>query len=422
MEPLLLACMLGLLLCSAFFSATEAALFSLTRLQIHQLRERRDRASRRLLKLLERPERTLAVLLVGNNLTSIALSAFATAGFLMLLQDRGRALAWATLTVTAAVLIFGEITPKTLAMGAPAAVARLHAGGFGLAEKLLGPLRTLLYGLAGWLLRALKLPREAPGPGGLLTQAELRALLRETDEEGGAITSSEARLVQNILEFPGRTAEEVMTPRIDLVDLAVDAPEEAIVAEMRASRHSRYPVHTGDTDNVVGFVQAKEYLLDPGRGLRACLRPAAFFPKTARVDRIFQEMQRTRTGLAMIVNEHGEVVGLVTREDVVEEIVGDIYDEFDLEATPIRRKGEGLFVVPGRIALAELNGHLDLSLPEESAVTLSGFLCGIHGRIPRPGMVIAWEGFRFHILEVARHRVQSALLELPDRAGDGEEA
>lgn len=418
---MLLLGLIALLACSAFFSGFEAALFSLSRLQIHQLRERRDRASRRVLALLERPNRTLAAILVGNNLVNIALSAVATAACLRMIADRSRALEVATLGAGAAVLLLGEITPKALAVGFSVPLARFGAAAFRPAERLLHPLTVTIHGLAGRLLRGLGLPAETPTGGALLSHAELRSVLREADAEGRAITPSEGRLVQNILEFPVRTAEEIMTPRIDLVDLAVDAPREALVAAMRDSRHSRYPVYAGDPDRVIGFVQAKEYLLDPTRDLRSLLRPVAFFPESAAADRIFHEMRRSRTALVLVVNEYGEIVGLITREDLIEEIVGDIYDEFDQEETPIRRKGEGLYIVPGRIALADLNELLGGVLPEETAVTLNGFLCDVHGRIPRPGTVVAWQSLRFHVLEVARHRVHRVLLELPEHAaGEGD--
>jgi putative hemolysin len=407
--------MAGLLALSAYFSALEAALFSLTRLQTHQLAERHDRASRRVLALLQKPERTLAALLVGNNLANIALSSIATAAALFWIADRARAVKLATLGVMVAVLLFGEITPKTLAVRFAPATARAVAGSFRGIALLLGPLTIAFQRLAGLVLRLLGAARETPRPSALLTHAELRALLEATDERGNAITPGEARLVQNILAFPQRTAEEIMTPRVDIVDLARDAPVEEIVRVMRGTRHSRYPVYAQTPDEIVGFVQAKAFLLDPGAGLAGRLRPVAFFPASAPVDRIFYEFQRSRTGLVIVVNEYGEVVGLISREDVVEEILGDIYDEFDLEESPVRKKGEGLYIVPGRIALPELEAMLPVHLPSDTALTLNGFLCEVYGRIPRPGTVVEWEGLRFHVLEVARHRVHRVLLELPER-------
>jgi putative hemolysin len=414
----LILVMIGLLALSAYFSALEAALFSLTRLQTHQLAERHDRASRRVLALLQKPERTLAALLVGNNLANIALSSIATAAALAWIADRGRAVELATLGVMVAVLLFGEITPKTLAVRFAPSTARAVSGSFQGIALILGPLTTAFQRLAGLVLRLLGAARETPRSSALLTHAELRALLEATDERGNAITPGEARLVQNILAFPQRTAEEIMTPRVDIVDLSRDAPAEEIVRVMRDTRHSRYPVYAQTPDEVIGLVQAKTFLLDPDGGLAERLRPVAFFPASARVDRIFHEFQRSRTGLVIVVNEYGEVVGLISREDVVEEILGDIYDEFDLEEPPVRKKGEGLYIVPGRIGLPELEALLPVTLPSDTAVTLNGFLCEVSGRIPRPGTIVEWDGLRFHVLEVVRHRVHRVLLELPARPGE----
>lgn len=421
--PVAIALMLSilvLLLLAAYSSAAEAALFSLPRVQLHAMVERRDRAARRVLRLLRDPERVLSTLLVTNNLVNIGLSSLVTAFCLLVMADEQRAVEIAFVSATLAVLFIGEITPKTLAVNFPAGTARFVSGGVLVLHALLRPFTAALRQLAAVFLRLLGAAGAAPAKGPRLSHAELRAVLEDVEPEGAAITPSESRLVQNILEFPRRTAEEVMTPRVDIVDLEVDTPPAEAVRRMRETRHSRYPVYAGEPDRVLGFVPAKEFLLHPQRGLRELLRPVLYVPEVAPVDRIFHEIQRSRTAMAIVVDEYGEVAGMITREDVIEEIVGDIYDEFDLEEAPIRRKGEGLFILPGRLALQDLNEGLGLDLPDAAAVTLNGFLCDIHGRIPRPGTVVTWRDLRFHVLEVARHQVRRVLLELPEPDGPGE--
>jgi CBS domain containing-hemolysin-like protein len=414
----LLAVMLGLLVFSGLFSGSEAALFSLSKLQIHRMRERHDRASRRILALLKDPDQTLSTLLVGNNLVNIGLSSVTTAFFLTLLADRSRAVEVSALTVTLVVLLFGEITPKTLAVNYALGTSRLLSGGLPACRNLLNPPTRLVHGLAKLMLRAAGREAETTAPGGLISRSELHALLEDVDDEVSIMTRHERGMVQNILDFSRRTAEQIMTPRVDIDDLDLSQPSSEIVRFMRESRHSRYPVFEDDPDNIVGFVQSKEYLINPDREVRELLRPVVFFPSSAPVDGIFAAIQRSRTGMVIVVNEYGETVGLITREDVVEEIVGDIYDEFDLEEAPIRKRGEGLYIVHGRSDLSDLNEELALELPDESAVTLNGFLCEVHGRIPRPGTVVAWKELRFHILEVARHQVRKVLVEIPqDREG-----
>jgi len=415
--------MVGLLVCSAFFSGTEAALFSLTRLQIHRLGERRDRASRRIRRMLDDPAQTLTTLLVGNNLVNIALSSMATYFFLALLQGRrrGEAVEIATLVVTLAVLLVGEITPKTLAVNHNLRMARLTSGALVLIGRILEPVTRAMHALSVQVLKLMRIdPRDRLQPGRLISRAELHALLEDVDEKSSVITRHESRIAQNILGFSKRSAEQIMTPRVDVIDLDLDSPVDGAVELMRETRHSRYPAYRDDPDEVLGFVHAKEFLLNPERDIGEMVRPIVYLPEAAPVAGVFSEMQRAQTAMVIVVNEYGEMVGIITREDVIEEIVGDIYDEYDLEEAPVRRKGENRYIVSGRMDLADLNEELELTLPDESSVTLNGFLCEVHGRIPRVGEIVVWESWRFHILEVARHQVQKVLLELPSPGEGGE--
>ncbi|MBD3235604.1 MAG: DUF21 domain-containing protein [Candidatus Eisenbacteria bacterium] len=407
--------LLFLLLSSAYFSGTEAALFSLSRLQLRHMEQRRDRRSRRILKLLHDPDATLSALLVGNNLVNIALSSIATAFVLTLIPDADRAVQVTFVLTTLMVLFFGEITPKTLAVNYAAGVSRVVAGSLLVIQRCLRPLTIAFHGISGRVLRLLGTPRAPADEAELVSRAELHSVFEDVDEDPAVITPSESRLVQNILDFSERTAEEIMTPRVDIDDLALGTPAAEIIEFMRASRHSRYPVYRNEPDEIIGFVQAKEFLGNPEAGIEPLLRPVAFFPENAPVDQIFYTIQRSRLAMAIVVNEYGEVVGLITREDLIEEIVGDIYDEFDLEEAPLRKKDDRRYIVHGRYSLHELNEALSLDLPDESAVTLNGFLCDVYGRIPRPGAVVPWRNLRFHVLEVARHQVRKVLLELPEQ-------
>jgi putative hemolysin len=413
--------MLGLLLLSAFFSGSEAALFSLTRLQRRTLRERRDRSSQRIRDLLRESNRTLAALLVGNNLVNIALSSIATVFFIQAFGEagRGRAVRYSTAVVTLSILLFGETMPKVLAVGASLRVARVIAAALGVAIRLLAPITRLFHGSAKAVLRLLRIEEGGPAPAALISRSELHTVLEAVDDDASVITRNESRMVQNILDFSRRKAGQIMTPRVDIDDLDVAASREEIMAVMRESRHSRYPVYRGDPDHIVGFVKGKDYLLNPDRELGDLIRPVLFFPEAATVDRIFGALQDARAAMVIVVNEYGETAGLITREDLIEEIVGDIYDEFDLEDEPIRERGEGKYILPGRAQLVDLNEELELGLPAESAVTLNGFLCEVHGRIPRPGTVVAWRALRFHVLDVARHQVRKVLLEITAREEGG---
>lgn len=422
MTATLILVMLGLLLLSAFFSGSETALFSLTRLQRRTLRERRDRSSQRIRDLLRESTRTLAGIVVGNNLVNIALSAIATIFFIQLFgeDDRGRAVRYSTVVVTLAVLLFGDTMPKVLAVGASLRVARVVAAAMDVAIRMLDPLTRIFHGLAQALLRLLRVDPGGSAPAALISRSELHSVLEAVDDDVAVITPTESRMVQNILGFSRRKAGQIMTPRVDIDDLDAGASRAEAVALMRESRHSRYPVYRGDPDHIIGFVKAKDFLLGPERDLSDVMLPVLFFPAAAPLDRVFAEMQAERAPMVIVVNEYGETSGLITREDLVEEIVGDIYDEFDLEEAPIRERGEGKYIVPGRAQLIDLNAQLDLGLPDDAAVTLNGLLCDLHGRIPRPGTVITWQRLRFHVLDVARHQVRRVLLEVTEPGGEDE--
>jgi magnesium and cobalt exporter, CNNM family len=441
--PLLLV-IIGLLFLSGYFSGSEAALFSINRLQIHKLKTRRDRASRNILFLLQDTGRTLTNLLVGNNLVNIALSSIATVFITDLLFSRvspqqlaamtpaeladfgeairRNAIEISALTVTVAVLIFGETTPKTIAVNFALGTSRLVAGGIVFFSQALRPLIWAMHSLSMLVLKALGMQEAGPTSKKLISRSELRALLEDVDDEPTVMTRHEKKLVQNILNFSRRTAEQIMTPRVDIDDIDIGDDPSIWVDEIRTARHSRIPVYEDDPDNIIGFLPAKDFLLNPERELRELreiIRPAVFFPESATVNDIFAEIQRVRTALVIVVNEYGETAGLITREDVIEEIVGDIYDEFDMEDVPIRRKSDHRYLVHGRTDLADLGEELDIDFSNESSITLNGFLCEVYGHIPRPGTVVVWNDLRFHVLEVARHQVRKVLLELTDPSGSG---
>ncbi len=419
----LLVVIIGLIILSAFFSCSEAALFSLSHLQLHKLKKRRDRTSRSIQLLRQNSEQTLSSLLVGNNLVNIALSSIATIFFIDLLEpeQKKEAVELSALVVTVLVLIFGETTPKTFAVNFSVGASRLFAGGVLFGNRILAPLIWAIHGLAMLILRSIGFEEETSTQKRLISRSELRALLEDVDEDSSVITRNESRMVQNILDFSRRTAEQIMTPRVDVEDIDINADLSSWAELMRESRHSRLLVFEDDPDNVIGFIPAKEYLLNTEREIREVreiIRPVVFFPENATVDALFSEIQRARTAMVVVVNEYGETAGLITREDMIEEIVGDIYDEFDMEDVPIRKKSDGLYLVHGRTDLSDLTEELNIDFSDESSITLNGFLCEVYGHIPRPGTIVNWRDLRFHVLEVARHQVRKVLIELPDRKED----
>lgn len=411
-----------LLLASAFFSGTEAAFFSLNRVQLRRLEQEAGARSRAVVRVLSRPGDFLTTVLVGNNLVNVAISVLATTLALRQFGERGVEIAVAVTTLV--VVIFGDITPKTLAVNFPERFSRAAVNIYRVIRVLLAPLVAAVSFLSDLCLRALGLEPLLTNPSRLLSRGELGTILEGADEEG-VMTARESHLVQNILDFTATTAEEIMTPRIDVVAVPENLERARLEERVIAAKHSRVPVYRRTIDEVIGYLPVRDFLLYPERRLSELIRPVAVFPEQARAAKVFYEIQRARTPMVIVVNEYGETVGLLTREDLVEEVVGDIYDEFEPGQEPIRRLSRGRYLTSGQVNLEELNDALDLDLPLEDAVTLSGFLTGLYGGIPRRGERIRWPGVEFRVAEASANRIERVILRLeregPAPAAESEE-
>lgn len=399
----------GLLLLSAFFSGSEAALFSLDRVQLRRLERDGRASSRRVLRFLTRPDDLLILILTGNTLVNVGLSVIGTSLCIRLFGERGVEVA--ILIVTVSVLLVGEVTPKTVAVNFPEQVARLIAWPLRATRWLLYPFILIVTAVSNLCLRLLRLDRALLRPPPFLSRGELNVLLAGAE---GIMTAHESRLVQNILEFSSTRAAEVMTPRVDMLA----APESLDRSELQElvveAKHSRIPIYRRTIDEIIGWLPTRDFLLHPEKRPSELLRPVAIYPDTALVSRIFYETQKNRQSLAIVVNEYGETVGLLTREDLLEELVGEIYDEYESREEALRALGPGVYSAAGQINLEELNQALKLDLPIEDAYTLNGFLTALFGGIPRRGETIAFEGVQFTISEVLRHRIQRCLIRLPE--------
>jgi len=408
----LLVILVVLLVFSGSFSATETALFCLDRVERRRLGQEKTRRAQLIVKLLRRPRALLSTLLFGNTLANVATSAVAAMLFLHLTPEHG--LATAVVVDSLLVLFIGEIIPKTIAVGqarplAVTAIIPLHVF-----SKLSRPVVSIFDKMAASILHALKVPEEA---GGALSPAELEVLFDEADRED-TITSLERHLARNIMRFSETTAEEIMTPRVDVSAAHLDAPREKLEQIMVDARHSRIPLCEGSLDHIVGFVSTKEFFLNPDRSISELLKPVAIFPEGAKTHKIFRHMQENRMNLAVIVNEYGVSSGIVTMEDLVEEIVGEIYDEYEKAEEFVRPLGPDEWFVLCRAPIDHVNRACELTLPEDDSVTLNGYLCDEFGEIPKRGQTLDRAGVRFTIVESKRGRIVSCRIK---RIGDASE-
>jgi CBS domain containing-hemolysin-like protein len=398
---LLLTLLILLLICSGFFSGTETALFSLNRVERRRLKEGKSVRSQLIAKALQRPRELLSTILFGNTLVNVATSVTATLLFQKLLT--AHSLAAAIVVDSLLVLFIGEIIPKTIAFNQALPLSRAAIKPLRFFAKLSSPLVWVFDRSASGVLRALKVPEEA---GGALSPSEVEILFEEAGRRE-TITPEERRIARNIMRFSETTTEEIMTPRVDVAAAPLDISREALEQMMIEARHSRVPIYEESIDHVVGFVGTKEFFLNPNREIRELLKPVAIFPEGARVHRVFRHMQQNLLNMAVIVNEYGVTSGIVTMEDLVEEIVGEIYDEYEKAEELIQPVGSDEWLVLCRAPIEDVNDACGLSLPEGESVTLNGYLCDEFGEIPVPGRAIERNGARFTIEQSTRSRILS---------------
>jgi len=399
----LIVLLIILLILSAFFSASETSLFSIRSVELSALADSGGRTGRRIARAMERPGRILTTVIIGNTLTNVASAAVATAIFGMLMGPRG--LGVAIVVDAVLVLVFAEIVPKTIAVSFPVLIARAVIGPLSIFRGFVRPVTHAVASLSNFVLSSLALvsreeleQRPAVGP------SELRMLMHEMDETE-VFTREERRIAMNILEFAETRAEEIMTPRVDIMAVPHDAGREEVASLMRRAKHSRIPVYRENIDNVVGFISTKEFFLWPERPIESLIKPVFFIPSSRKLEGLLHEMQRKGTFVVIVVNEYGETLGLITKEDILEEIVGEIYDEFEVDQIPLSRLPDGGFLIDGRASLELVREELGVMLADTGAVTLNGFIFQRLGELPSKGASFDYSGYRFEVVEIKRNMV-----------------
>ncbi len=411
---LILIILLGVLLvCSGCFSATETAFFCLDRIERRRLAGEKSRRSRLIVALLERPRRLLSTILFGNTLVNVATSVTAALLFARLIHTHSL---WIAIVVdTLLVLFFGEIIPKTIAINKAPAFAGMAVIPFHFFSTLSRPMVIVFDRLARIILRFLRIPEKAQDA---LSPSEIDVLFEEAGQEA-TITPQERRIAGNILRFSKTTAQEIMTPRVDVMATPLDVSRETLGKLMTEARHSRIPVYEQSLDYIVGFVGSKEFFLNPERKISELVNPVAIFPEGAKIHHIFRYMQKNLLNMAAIVDEYGVTAGIVTMEDLLEEIVGEIYDEYEKVEELISFEADNIWLVLGRAPIEQVNKVCGLKLPEGESVTLNGYLSNEFGRIPVPEETIERCGALFTIVESKRGHIVSCRVRLMISEGDG---
>lgn len=402
--------LLLLLLFSGFFSGSETALLAMDKLRIKYLEQKGRQGADKLARLLERPDRLLGGILIGNNLVNIAASVFATGLFVSHFGERGELLT--ILILTPVLLIFSEVCPKTYAAQYPEKTSFF----------VLRPILFILWCLTPVVRVVTFLTRMLTGflhgekENEILSEDEIRAII-EVGEESGVVAAEQRRMLHGVFDLSETRVRDVMLPRTEIVGVELNGSFAEILAVLREARHSRFPVYSESLDNVVGIIHTKDVLAfvgnEAGFSLKALCRKPYFVPESTRIAFLLQAFRSRKEHLAIVVDEYGGVEGLVTLEDVVEEIVGEIHDEHDLEEADFCPLGPKRFLVDGAVSLRSLNRRFNLSLPEEQVTTLAGLLMQQMGKIPVEGDACEIEGLRFGVRQMEDRRIESVEMRLP---------
>lgn len=380
--PILIVLYFLLVAASAFFSLAETAITSLSEAAVFRLRNSGQKKAERLERLRDDLPRTIGTFLVGNTVAEAAAGSLGAGLAIAAFGEKWGVLV-ATILTSVLLLVVAEVTPKTIAARRPEQVALLFVGPMELFVRLLAPVTRLLSAVARWILG----PFGADAPADV-TGDDVKSVIDLSREQGG-IKREESELLHAVLAFGQTPVKEAMVPRARIVLLPVAATFAEVEAACREHRYSRYPVYRQNSDDIIGILHVKD-LFDVSDSeekafdLVRYLRPAIFVPELKRSEDLFREMRRRRSHMAVVVDESGAVAGLVTLEDLIEQIVGDIFDEHDEPAGRPERDGTSL-LVEGAYPLASLERDLGASFDDPDDETVAGFLLRKFGRIPRAG-------------------------------------
>lgn len=394
-----------LLVFSAFFSGSETALMSINRYRLMHLAREGSRGARLAQRLLEHPERLIGLILLGNNFVNISASAIATIAFVRIAGQAGVLIGTATLTVV--VLIFSEVAPKTLAALKPERVALPASYVLWPMLRLSMPLVRLVNSLASAVLW-LAGHREAKGDAHALSAAELRTLL----EEGGRMIPDKHRqMLLNILALEEARVEDIMVPRNEIEGIDLESSPEELRSRLAGFPYSRAPVYRGSVDQVIGILHLRNLLGTPAARLNAeyvesLLRKPYFVPEGTPLTQQMLEFQRVKRRVGLVVDEYGDIVGLVTLPDILEEIVGDFVSAPGQNTRRILHNPDGSLLIDGRTPLHTLNRHLDWALPTDEFSTLSGLIVARLEDLPSVGTELEIEGLRIRIEATGDNVVQ----------------
>ena len=409
-----------LLMLSAFFSSAETALTTVNRIRIRSLADDGSKRAKTVLKITDNSGKMLSAILIGNNIVNVAAASITTS---LAYSLGGSAVAIANAVITIAILLFGEITPKTTATIHAEKLALIYAPIISIFMKIMTPVIFIINGLSNAVLLLLRIDPNAKNQ--TMTENELRTIV-DVSHEDGVIESDGKEMIYNVFDLGDAKAKDVMVPRVHVTFADVNTTYEELIEIFREDKFTRLPIFEDSTDNVIGTINMKDLLLFDNTKefhIRDILREAYFTYEYKNISELLVEMREASFNIAIVLDEYGDTAGLITLEDILEEIVGEIHDEYDEnEEDFIKEIGEREYMIEGSTNLDDLNDRLDLQLESEDYDSLGGFIIEHLDRLPEEGDSITTEdGLRLVVESLDKNRIESVHAYLPEPSVETED-
>jgi putative hemolysin len=396
----------------AFFNSAETAFISLERYRVQTLVDGKVRGAKRVARLLEKPERLLSTILTGESLMSTAAAALGTV-MAVSLWGEGQGVAWATVILTIVLLIFGEATPKSIAVRHRERLTLVLARPIEFLSWLFSPVVAVL----GWFSRLFtRILGSKPLPGTLVRPEDIENMIA-AGHRAGTVEKAEATLLTNVFEFGDRPVREVVVPRTDVISVPVGATLSEFLAIYAGNPVSRFPVYEENMDNVVGILSIKDILMayardgiNPQSKIDDLIRPAYFAPETKPISDLFHEMRDKNFRMAVIIDEYGGTLGVVSLSRLMEEIVGPVGDEYSKAEKEFEPINENTFQVDGGMHIDEVNSELHLNIPEGDYETIAGFILQLLGRFPKKGQQVRYGNLKLVITRMKGMKIDEVLV------------
>ena len=394
-----------LLLGSGFFSASETSLMSLSKIRIRYMEDEGVKGAKLVGSLIEKSSDLLSSILVGNNIVNIAATSVSTSLFISIFGDGGVAIATAVMTVL--VLVFGEITPKTIAANSPEKVAVVVSKPISIIMKITKPIVWIFNLLTGIIFKIMGIDNDGVKP--FITEEELKAMVNVSHEEG-VLEMEEREIINNVFQFGDMQAKEAMIQRLDMVAIDIEDSYDEIIELFKSEKLSRLPVYQESIDDIVGILNIKDiiFLSDEeieNFDIKDYVREAFFTYEFKKITQLLEEMKKEKTQMAIVVDEYGGTAGLLTIEDLVEVIVGDIDDEYDEEEEEIVKINDNEYLVEGSTKISDVNEQLGINLESEEFDSIGGFIIGYLKRIPEENEIIEVEDVKFKVESRDKNRI-----------------